>query len=715
VESLQAVNQYLDTAMEARSFMERYMINIISILVEQQPAKIGQMERSCVEQSLEIAACIIAKDLRIHIVGDSGVPGECKILDVLGCMLNKKKAYYKGSKTNWSSHLSGLPEVRMRLIDKFRLERGFWYLAEYLSKRVNTPQFPALDALHPVLIAVEDGIPSPVERKIGQKDNMEQDAILLSKAVIAFFSSCSEEQLKKLPHDAINAIRTDLQHIFDRMLVSQRQETYGFYEFWRTLTLKLITSQSLPLKLFGWDQANFLINACAFHRPPARKFHATGAGCTFANGEYKYEGPVTPDGYATPQTEISYVRKIPEAEKDGGGKTLTLFRCTMRSQQKWWFLSEADEEQPGTDRDIDYYQHKSKEHEEREPPPDNWITCRNAGIDPPPKLRGEGLVVPPGEEYNTLEHQLARWATENGIVELVLGDSLHREIVARSTPLIKFLASMCERDALIEGFDGITKPNSYCLQDSHLLLAWKTCTSKADAAVSTEIYQLLVSILPSLSSGMAVTLLSAVQMSLQGSTEKRDYLPEVAEFCSALAASTPVDKTGQMLGLDGISDEVRKEILHLMWSLLTHPDASSLKSYDHLKRYVANELRLEPTGTKHREYFLNSCTERLSQNAARKPGGGAVDELHVLRAVKLTQFVLQACPVEQRVMFVTERDGALPSLLFNELISYMGRRNADLTMSPAQKRVSPPCSRVMCILVLPLSENESHILACVLV
>ena len=51
------------------------------------------------------------------------------------------------------------------------------------------------------------------------------------------------------------------------------------------------------------------------------------------------------------------------------GKDLTLFRCTMRSQQKWWFLSEADEEQLGTDRDIDYYQYKSKEDKELQPPP----------------------------------------------------------------------------------------------------------------------------------------------------------------------------------------------------------------------------------------------------------------------------------------------------------------------------------------------------------
>jgi ubiquitin carboxyl-terminal hydrolase 9/24 len=487
-------------------------------------------------------------------------------------------------------------------------------------------------------------------------------------------------------------IRTDLYMIYDNMMTRHRQEAYAFYDFWRGLALKLMSSQSLPLKLFGWDQAAFLIDTAQLHRPPAKKFHVSGAGCTFTNGEYQFQGQVSPDGYAIPQqSEISYVRKIPETEKDGGGKTLTLFRCTMRSQQKWWFLSEADEEQPGTDRDIDYYQHKSKEHEEREPPPDNWITCRNAGIDPPPTLRGEGLMVPPGEEYNTLEHQLARWATENGIVELVLGDSLHREIVARSTPLIKFLASMCERDDPIEGYEGSMKPNTYCLQDSHLLLAWKTCISKADAAVSTEVYQLLVTILPNLSSGMAVTLLSNVQMSLEASTEKRDFLPEVAEFCSALAASTPVDKTGQVLGLQGVSDNVRKHILHLMWTLLTHPDASSLKSYDNLKRYVANELKLEPSGAESRKFFLKSCTETLSKNSKRKPGNGVVDELHVLRAVKLTQFVLQACPREQTIAFVSERDGALPLLLFNELIAYMGRRNADLTMSPAQKRVSPCC------------------------
>jgi hypothetical protein len=68
------------------------------------------------------------------------------------------------------------------------------------------------------------------------------------------------------------------------------------------------------------------------------------------------------------------------------------------------------------------------------------------------------------------------------------------------------------------------EPNKYCLQTSHLLFAWKTCTRKADAAVSLHVYQLLVSSLPLCPSNRAIPLLKAVQTSLLESTEERDYL-----------------------------------------------------------------------------------------------------------------------------------------------------------------------------------------------
>jgi hypothetical protein len=212
-----------------------------------------------------------------------------------------------------------------------------------------------------------------------------------------------------------------------------------------------------------------------------------GAGTSFINGIFEFDAKrIGPNGYVKSGIELQYHRRIPpdgDTNPGGGsggvdvivdddsdvvgssavsgivpqpqpqeqtpmavvGRTITLFWCTMRSSQKWWFLSEADEDQPGTDKDVDYYQHKSKREEEAFPSSSGWLTCR-AGADPPPTLEAIGKLVPLGEEYNTLEHQLAKWAIDNGVIELVLGDGIHREVVSRSAGLIKFLAGMSGED-----------------------------------------------------------------------------------------------------------------------------------------------------------------------------------------------------------------------------------------------------------------------------
>jgi ubiquitin carboxyl-terminal hydrolase 9/24 len=661
------------------------MKHIIGILVEQQPSKIGQHERSCVEESLELSVFVIAKDIKIQ----QARKGESQLLDVLALVFNRKKSYYKGSK-GWNvNHLSGLPEVRLRMIESFRHDGGFAALAEYLSSRIDTPIFPSLELLHQILNAIADAVPSRATPNDGGIKEMEDDAILVGQAAMKYIASISDESMRKLQTDMLNTVRYDLQRIFDRLVSVRREHTYHFYAFWRNLVLLLISSKSLPLRLFGWEQLKELIDASQEHRPPPRGFMVSGAGCTFVNGLYTFSGVTTTDGYSQRGVEISYEQRIPPNDKDGGGKNLTLFRCTMRSQQKWWFLSEADEEQPGTDRDIDYYQHKSKEHEEMEPPAAGWVTCRNAGVEPSPRLQGRGLMVPKGEEYNTLEHQLAKWAIENKIVELVLGASLHREVVHRSIPFIEFLAQMCDRDAPpMQGMEvSRPGPNAFCLHTSHLLLAWKTCTSKSDAAVSDEIYHLLVSILPSLPNALAITLLQAVQESL-ASANKKEFLIEVSEFCYALASHVPDNLKDPSFGI--LSEEVRSVILDLLWAVLTHPDASTLKCYDELKLYVTKELRVEPIGRKHREKFLRSCTLTLSKNAQQQQGGGRVDEVLALRMVKLTQFVLEACPRDQAGDIVTAEKGALASLIFSELTAYLARRKEDVGIgAPNRMKVRP--------------------------
>jgi hypothetical protein len=255
-------------------------------------------------------------------------------------------------------------------------------------------------------------------------------------------------------------------------------------------------------------------------------------------------------------------------------KKLTIFQCTLRSTKQWWFLSEADEEQPGTDKDIDYYQQKSKGSEERQPPSAGWKTCRHAGVYPPPVLEAHGVMVPPGEEYNSLDHQLAKWVIENEIVEHVLGDTtIHGEVVARSTVLFKFLASMCDRYLMLDD-EAVASPppTKYCLLKSHLLYAWTTCLRKADPEVSSQVYQLLASVLPSCPVDVATPLLQAVQESLEDGDDEENYLFKASAFCSALATG---NLDAQACDVPLLSNEVREEALKLFWSVLKHPTAPS--------------------------------------------------------------------------------------------------------------------------------------------
>jgi len=624
-----------------------------------------------------------------------------------------------------------------------------------MNQTVGTENFVELETVRHILAAVADLLPKPPSlnnnnnaakknksmsaAEAQKRKAMEDDVINVGRSVMTFISSMTDDDLKKIPVDQLQPLQQDLQHIFDRLVVTRRDACYEFYEFWRNWVHKLINSPSLPLKLFGWESVNDLIDACERHRPPPRTFWVKNAGTAFANGLFDFSGAVTPDGYFQPifldrsnnqgaAEHIMYVHEIPQAEhpQQQAGHKLTLFRCTMRSQQKWWFLSEADEEQPGTDRDIDYYQHKSlKDQEEAYPPAAGWLTCRNAGSEPPPNLQAIGWMLPEGEERNTLEHQLAKWAISQAIVEQVLGDTTsHREVVARSTNLIQFLAKMCSRedgvwtrvpDALKEksvdnavninaemstdtssesaataptgtipaggaadsmnmdesSMTGETTstPEEYCLQPRHLLFAWKTCTRKADAAVSAQVYQLLVSILPMCTPNLAIPLLKAVRASL----EDPELTLEVGEFCGALADGNILSENKTAGGKKGLDESILTEIMNLLWAVLTHPEASTLKSYDNIRLLVSVSLRGDK-GTQHRERFLRSCVESLTTLSLTVSGTTPAKEAQALLMVKLTYFIIEACPRSDADRMAAKDDGSFPRLVYEELKAYLLRR-----------------------------------------
>ena len=669
------------------------MRHIIGILLDQVPSKLGQMERNCVEGSLKTAQLIVFEDLKSK---RDPKTGECVILDVLSSMFNRKRNYYKTTKPNWAVDYLGLPEVRNHLIAKFKSIQGFKVLGDYFSARLGSSEYPSFDIIHTLLNAAAESMNLQTNGiDAGTQRSLDDGLISFGCSIMNFIYDCSEESLKKQSLDNLSLILEEIQRLYERFTNSRMDEFHSFFEYTRKLALKLITSQSLPLRLYGWETVKDLVDIGAEYRPPPRAFCVSGAGNDIVNGMYVYVGATTENGYAKPGSKLKYELRFPDMANRVDGtvkqKTLTLFRCTMRSSQKRWFLSEADETQPGTDKDVDYYQHKSKKHEESMPPLSGWTACKNAanqGIDPPPTLEPVGLVTSSGEEFNTLDHQLARWAIENNVVEIMLGDSIHREIVARSVPFIRFLVYMCSRDnTLGEAFAIDPRRNAYCLRASHLKLAWRIVTNKLDAAVSTEVLQMLVCILPSLPEDLALLLLNDAQQSLNSYSVKNENIIIVAEFCSSLASlcNSDHERSNTQNGATPLnfSDNVRLEVLKLMWNILNHPDATSLKCYDVIKDFVSTELRIEPLGTIERSSLLRQCKDSLLKFCEGHLIN--IDELSAIRSANLTLFVLEACPLEQSMDILSADGGALPAIIFDELVAYLQR----LTKLQSHVRKSP--------------------------
>ena len=658
-------------------------------------------------------------------------------LEALTHIFNRKKTYYKASQRqhHWNQNQNNAnAEIRNHMITVFRRQRGFRHLANYLTKRAGSVEaFPGLDLVREVLSALETVAAFPTgsgggnenetanntqqghhQRLQEQKINAIHDECrAIASAITKHIIALDDQTLKKIPTDVIFKFRQSLGNIYSSIAKSKTNNANSAYpmaihehhEFWRELALKLITSQSLPQRLFGWEQVGRIIDDCESHQPPPRSYIVSGAGTEWVNGRYEFDPKkVFQNGYANPHGDVQYIHHVPvdagnpEQQQQGGvgGKTLTLFRCTMRSQQKWWFLSEADKDQPGTDKDIDYYQHKSKKWQEKKPSEYGWLTCK-AGADPAPSLRAVSVMVPPGEEFNTLEHKLAKWAIENAVVELVFGDSIHREIVSRSTELIKFLAGMCNIDDPIESVvrDGVASPmqtdmipNLYCLDASHLLMAWKTCINTRDEAIEAQIYQLLVTILPSLSDDLAIPLIKAVHESLRRNSDTgEDNFVKVSQFCAAVAEKfwePEGNNNSAAESFESMENTTRNHILSLLWAVLTHKDALALKTYISIESFTLAEIGRpqDEVADTMRERFLTYC-----KNFLEGKDETFVDEVYALHMCELTRSVLEGYERADMEIYAHGTDG-FAALLYDELVEYLKRKRSQTPVAQSLRKVS---------------------------
>lgn len=96
-------------------------------------------------------------------------------------------------------------------------------------------------------------------------------------------------------------------------------------------------------------------------------YRVQGAGADIVNGVYECCGEN--DG-------------VPMFAKHGT-PAFKLYRCSLNSGLKRWYISDVASQTPGTSADIDYYWAGIEDWKGAPSPPrDGWITCKTAGMDP---------------------------------------------------------------------------------------------------------------------------------------------------------------------------------------------------------------------------------------------------------------------------------------------------------------------------------------------
>jgi len=282
----------------------------------------------------------------------------------------------------------GKPDERVKIVKTFHRFGGLDNLSNYLVSRATTPTFPNMKTVMNLLM--------------GSRLSQDLQATkAIADVIMKHILSIDEDATKEINGTKrINSIRINLFQVYLELSKSDINLMNNFLTFIEKWAMKLVVCEDTDLKRFGLAQ----ITAIVTQSPPL-SYNVSGAGCIHINGTYDLK--IQNNG------ELWYHLSIPESyeDREWAGKRLTLFRCNMRSRHKWWFISEANEDQPGTDKDIDYYQLKSKHGSDELPSPSGWITCK-AGIQPPPTV--ESIR----SEYNSIE--LANWTIKNGILGLVM-------------------------------------------------------------------------------------------------------------------------------------------------------------------------------------------------------------------------------------------------------------------------------------------------------
>ena len=525
VEALQGARKYLKStppSPEARIFIERNVVDMMKILLNHQQSKVGPAERKVVETSCCIVLQIVRDDLERAVIvqQDHGVSfpfnSSLKALEWI---------FYNGNK-----YFTGNPffpnKVRRQMIMTFRRIGGLSLLSSYMNDRIGTASFPDIRVLRSIVSAALEVLPAAgesllhtnaKEQQVAEQNRQRNNTLSQIKEVqgIALATTqhllvIEEGILKEAPLACVGQIIHASKAIYTQIEILQFKltltndvlacTTEKFVVFWRAFCLRLVRSASFSLEFFGWSQIADLVDKSNRLRPPPQGYLVSGAGTAFINGSYMFDPQCAAKIRNVKGSNLSYVRNVPSKDREGAGKKITLFsRCSMRSQQEWWFLSEVDEEKPGTDKGIDYYRKKSK-HNEDFPPLSGWIVLRRSGSEPAPTLEpigGPAFLAEP-------EHHLMEWVEENALIEHAGEVELTSKVARSVMRLYNFVAT--SRDD--------SQPKRGNLTHGHIESVLSICQKSTDLVALADLYLQFIKIRPSLPSDLQTVVDQGIQFIL---------------------------------------------------------------------------------------------------------------------------------------------------------------------------------------------------------
>ncbi|RHY37999.1 hypothetical protein DYB34_007273 [Aphanomyces astaci] len=638
---------------EVQEFLQLCFAQIVNIMLDQMTSKMAVTEKNCVIRTLTKGTVLCLAQLQNP---HTSPPRRLAYFSHMALILNKQKHFYKefrGSNHHmmgqyWNKSPAGCPEVRLQCLALFHEHHGFSMLTRTLDQHVADAdkavafiQTVSMDDLKLLLQGLYDlrvQVDSTLIRRLLQ--SLLQLVLVLPSA-----------ELKKEPTDSIG----HMLHLIQRLLDQDK----NLQDALLLVIGRFIESTSLPQRLFGFEQLGSVVQVARRSMPLPLSYRVAGAGSELVNGVYQLVPPTTSSAgtyikqpTSSSSATISKSRHAPPSTPPPPGgphhHPMTLFCCTMKNGSKMWFLSEADQAQPGTDQDIDYYHHQSVG-DDVVPPLSHWVPT-GQGVAPSPLLIPHRPRPTAVVDSTRLDQRVLSFVWTHKLLDEIFGDRIHREIVVRSASLLRFLAEAGQ------------------LSDEHVQHVYASATGKEESLVA-EIHTLLVtSVLVYLSDDQVVSFLSFLL------AQPVHLLPDVALFMDKVAG------TYRSI-LHRVEAGVTSKCLRLLWRLQNASDPQLHSAADVLELF--HTALQSPAGEKERALFVNECIHMLRVSAQTTTTWSADQEAATTRSLELLKVLLESCSGndddddDDDLVDHVNATYNLVQLLFDELAAFVQRHTLE--------------------------------------